>query len=182
MSRFLDIFNHRLLSLFYRAWASAQKSVDYDRPDEAKFANYVGSMFGLGMPGVRNRDSIPDRAKLFFSGRLVCQTRNAEGLEAIIQDFFGVKAEIQECVGHWMTLPAANQCRLGESPNTGLLGQTVVVGSRKYEVQLKFRIRIETMKLVDFKKFLPGQPAFQRHRPLAPRSGVWSMYGVVQAS
>ena len=41
------------------------------------------------MDSLLARESVPDRAKLFFAGRLVQQTRNAEGLEAIVQDFFG---------------------------------------------------------------------------------------------
>src|SRR5258708_32647742 len=78
MARFLDIFNHRIISLFYRAWASAQKSVDFDRPAEGRFIAYIGSLFGIGMESLQNRDEVPDRAKLYFSGRLACQTRNAE--------------------------------------------------------------------------------------------------------
>lgn len=162
MARFFDVFNHRILSLFYRAWAVAQKSADYDRPAESRFAAYIGSLFGLGMGSLQHRDPVPDRAKLFFAGRLGCQTRNAEGLEAILQDFFEIRTRILEFVGYWMTLPRANQCRLGESPATGSLGQTAVAGSRFYEAQLKFRIRMGPMRLVDLNRLLPNGPAFQR--------------------
>ena len=48
LARFLDVFNHRIISLFYRAWACAQKSVDFDRPDDARFATYIGSLIGIG--------------------------------------------------------------------------------------------------------------------------------------
>ena len=161
-SRFLDVFNHRFISLFYRAWAVAQKSVDYDRPDESRFAAYIGSLFGIGMKSLLNRDSVPDRSKLYFSGRLACQTRNAEGLHAIIEGFFGIRTIIEEFSGYWMILPVENQCRLGESRATGSIGVNAIAGTRKYETQLKFRIRMGPMKLRDLDRMLPGGDSFKR--------------------
>ena len=40
LSRFLDLFHHRFLALFYRAWAQAQPHVNRDRPDDDRFAGY----------------------------------------------------------------------------------------------------------------------------------------------
>jgi type VI secretion system protein ImpH len=161
-ARFLDVFNHRFLSLFYRAWAAAQKSVDYDRPEESRFVAYIGSMFGIGMKSLHGRDSVPDRAKLYFSGRLACQTRNAEGLHAILEGFFGIRTVIEEFSGFWMRIPEANQCRLGQSPDTGSIGRNAIAGTRKYETQLKFRIRMGPMTLRDLERMLPGGDAFKR--------------------
>jgi type VI secretion system protein ImpH len=42
-SEFLDIFHHRMLSLFYRAWANAQPAVNFDRPDQDRFSVYTGA-------------------------------------------------------------------------------------------------------------------------------------------
>jgi type VI secretion system protein ImpH len=47
-ARFLDLFHHRLLALFYRAWAQAQPTVQHDRPQEDRFAAWLGSTCGLG--------------------------------------------------------------------------------------------------------------------------------------
>jgi len=85
--RFVDFFHHRMLSLYYRAWAMAQPTVGFDRPSEDRFATYVASLFGLGMSTLRDRDRMPDLAKLHFAGRLALQTRHAEGLRSIIADF-----------------------------------------------------------------------------------------------
>jgi len=161
-ARFLDIFNHRFVSLFYRAWASAQKTADFDRPESSRFAAYIGSLFGIGMESLYARDAVPDRAKLYFAGRLACQTRHAEGLHAIIEGFFGIRTTIEEFTGFWMNVPEANQCRLGESPETGALGLTTIVGAKKYDTQLKFRIRMGPMKLIDLERMLPSGPSFKR--------------------
>lgn len=161
-ARFFDVFNHRFVALFYRAWAVAQKTVDFDRPEDSRFTAYIGSLFGIGMGSLLGRDSVPDRAKLFFSGRLACQTRNAEGLQAIIEGFFGIRTVIEEFSGFWMRIPDSNQCRLGESPETGSIGRNAIAGCRKYETQLKFRIRMGPMKLRDLERILPGGAAFKR--------------------
>ena len=76
--RFVDVFHHRILSLFYRAWADSQPAVSFDRPEADRFSDYVGSLFGLGLEALRARDAMNDLAKLHFAGRLAQQTRNAE--------------------------------------------------------------------------------------------------------
>src|SRR6185503_14337783 len=42
ITAFFNIFHHRLISFFYRAWASSQKSADFDRPADQRFATYIG--------------------------------------------------------------------------------------------------------------------------------------------
>ncbi|HEY0790673.1 MAG TPA: type VI secretion system baseplate subunit TssG [Chthoniobacterales bacterium] len=160
--RFLDIFHHRMLSFFYRAWAVNQKNVDFDRPEEARYATYFGSLFGIGSPALRERDAIPDVAKLFFTGRLSALGGNAEGLEAILNDFFGIPTRVSQFVGHWVPIPEANRCRLGISPATGSLGVNLVAGERKFEGQVKFRLRLGPMRLTDLKRLLPTGNSFQR--------------------
>jgi type VI secretion system protein ImpH len=177
MTAFFDVFHQRMLSLFYRAWAVNQKSVDLDRPRSARFPEYIGSLFGLGMESLRNRDEVPDWAKLHFSGRLVCQTRNAEGLGAILEDYFGMPTTIQTFFGHWLDLPENSLCRLGASPDTGSLGTTTIVGSRFWDCQLKFRIRFGPMTLSRLQTLLPGTDAFRKLkawvRNYAPFEYLW---------
>jgi len=173
---FCDVFHHRLLSLFYRAWAVNQKAADFDReknlPEQKmtrsedwtgpRFALYIGSLFGLGMESLREKDELKDWAKLFYSGRLACQTRNAEGLGAIIEDYFGMPAQILSFVGQWLQLPPANICKLGDSPLSGSLGTTTIVGSRFWDCQLKFRVRLGPLKLSDFERMLPLGRSFSQ--------------------
>ncbi len=117
---------------------------------------------GNGTPSVQDRDSVPDWSKIHFAGRMSAQARNAEGLEAILADFFGIPTEIRELEGYWMRIPKENQCRLGESPETGSLGLNAVAGERKYEVQLKFRIRMGPMEMEDLCRLVPTGASFKR--------------------
>ena len=160
--KFLDIFHHRMISFFYRAWASNQQTVNCQRGDHDRFADYVGSLFGIGMDALRRRDGIADVAKLHYSGRLACPSKNAEGLRAILMDYLGLPVEIKEFVGRWVDIPPANCCRLGESPETGSLGSTVIAGSRIWECQHRFRIRLGPMTYRQYGRLLPGTETFRR--------------------
>ena len=159
---FADIFHHRMLCLFYRAWADTQPTVSYDRPETDRFNVYVGAPFGMGMPSLWNRDAIPDLAKFHYAGRLVGQTRNPEGLQAILGDFFKLPATVETFVGHWLPLSETSRCRLGETPATGLLGLTAVIGERVWDCQHRFRIVMGPMKLEEFQRFLPGTDSLRR--------------------
>jgi type VI secretion system protein ImpH len=155
-ARFADIFHHRMLSLFYRAWASAQPTVSHDRPASDRFAAYIGSLCGVGAPSLQHRDAMPDAAKLHYVGLLACQTRHADGLRAMIEDFFQIATEIQEFVGEWMDIAVSDQTRLGISLSTAALGRSTVVGERVWGCQHKFRIVLGPLGFGRYRALLPG--------------------------
>ncbi len=162
IARFFDLFNHRMIAMFYRAWAINQMAVSRDAGGDDAFARFVGSLFGTGMESLRGRDSIPNDAKLHYAGRLACATRNPEGLEAILTDFFGVPVRIREFAGRWMDVPPECRLRLGESRETGTLGLSAVLGSRIYDSTQTFHILVGPMRLGDYERLLPGGGSFAR--------------------
>ncbi len=129
LSRFLDLFNHRFIALLYRAWAQAQPNVSRDRPGDDRFAAFVGAFIGIAPATLRNRDTVPDTAKLFHAGKLVRQARSVEGLVSIVRQFFGVGARVEEYVGHWLLLGTGERTYLGR-PGASL-GAGAVVGATR---------------------------------------------------
>jgi type VI secretion system protein ImpH len=177
-ARFLDILNHRMIGLFYRAWALNQLTVSFDRvrsgPEEGMapqqwedyYARFICSFFGLNAPGLRGRDAVPDSAKVYFSGRLAASTRTPEGLAAILRNYFRVPTRIVEFVGRWVLLPEADHCRLGGRPESAMLGGggVAIAGSRVWDCQSTIRIRLGPMRLSEYERMLPT------HRAAAPGS------------
>jgi type VI secretion system protein ImpH len=166
---FCNIFHHRLTSFFFRAWADAQKATDFDRSEDEHWSHFVGSLIGLGMDSLLEADSVPDRAKLYFAGRLVQQSRNADGLAAIIGDFFAVPTEVQTFAGRWLDLGGSRgddranyTCKLGMDAAAGTLGSNLIVGSRFWTCQLHFQLRMGPMSLTEMKRLLPTGSSFQR--------------------
>ncbi|MCK7582600.1 MAG: type VI secretion system baseplate subunit TssG [Chromatiales bacterium] len=143
-ARFLDIFHHRLLALFYRAWAQAQPTVSLDRPRDDRFAAYVGvassaSAAPAGAAAMRS----PTMAKLYFAGAAGApgaQRRRPAG--AVPPDFFrraGARRAVRRPLA--CALPAddrtAHRRRHG---GRGALGVGAVLGGAVWDRQHKFRI------------------------------------------
>jgi len=176
--RFLDMFHHRMLSLFYRVWADAQPTAQFDRPETDRFAAYIGSIAGVGMPTLLGRDAMPDLAKLGFSGRFVCQSRHGEGLQALLAAFFQLPMQIAEFVGQWLPLPDDCRCVLGtvgnalrgaaalgadsRSDEMAQLGFSATIGDRVWNCQTKFRIVAGPVDLSDYQRLLPGGDSLER--------------------
>lgn len=164
-ARFLDMFNHRFLLFFYRAWAQAHPTVSLDRPREDRFTVYVGAFEGIAGSKMRNRDEIGDFAKLFYAGWLGRQVRNRDGLVALLTSYFHVPVQVEEFVGHWMCLPLREQTRLSAIRTGGAsaqLGRGSVLGARIWDRQHKFRIWLGPLTLSQYESFLPGGQAIGR--------------------
>ena len=152
---FVDLFHHRFISLFYRAWADAQSVVQLDRPGVDKFSFYAGALVGMGFDSCWNRDSIEDSAKLYASGHLTRLTRNPEGLEKLVGHYFGTPARITEFLKSWIHIDEDDQTRLGAFGQNNRIGVNAVIGSRVQDVQSKFRITLGAMDLERYERFLP---------------------------
>lgn len=156
MARFLDLFHHRMLLFFYRAWAAGQPTASRDLPAADRFELYVGTLVGLGLASLRQRDAFPDLAKLYYAGRLAPHHRNAEGLAAMVGDFFGVPAFVQSFMGEWIDLPADRRWRLGADNGPGRLGVSTMLGARTWTRQQKFRLVLGPLGRAKFQSLLPG--------------------------
>lgn len=159
---FLDVFHHRMVELFYRARATAEPVISLDRADEDRFSVFVASLFGLGAPGMRERDEIGDFAKLHFAGLLAGKTRPASGLQTILREYFQLPLSIEPFVGHWMHLPEPIQSRIGTRGQGNRLGVSMALGNTVWDCQNKFRIVIGPVEYADYQRFMPGGESINR--------------------
>lgn len=164
LQAFCDLFHHRMMTLLYRAWSSGKATVSRDRPAGDRYADWAGSVVGVGTESLRDRDTVPDDAKRFHAGRFACGPRNGEGLRVILADDLGLPVKIEEFVGQWVSLPEQYRCRIGQRPESGMLGQNLIVGARVWDCQHRFRIVLGPMGYEDLKSLLPGKPRFLRVR------------------
>ena len=166
LRRFVDVFHHRMISLFHRAWADVRPTASFDRPWEDRFGEYVGAFIGLSTPGLRDRDAMPDLTKLHFAGLLGGQTRHADGLGAILSSFFTVPVRVESFIGGWLSLPMEDVSRLGDGARTAALGGTAMLGARVWSRQHKFRLVFGPLTLGEYERLLPGGGSFHRLVPV----------------
>jgi type VI secretion system protein ImpH len=163
---FADVFHHRMLSLFYRAWADSRPTVQFDRPEQDRFARHVAALIGIADESLRNRDAWPDRAKLFFAGHLSAATRTRAALESLLRTYLELPVEVEECVGQWLQVERDEQLRLGADRNTGTLGSNALLGAAVWNAQTRLQLVIGPVTVGQLMQFLPGSASLGRLRAL----------------
>ena len=165
---FLDLFNHRIISLFYQAWEKYRFGVPYERGERDRFLRHVMALLGLGTPGLQNRQEVPDDALVFYSGLLSAHARSAAGLRQLMADYFGVDVEVEQFVGAWYPVDRDAQCCLGEGlSDSERLGIGAVVGDEIFDQQSRIRLRFGPLTLDQYNDFLPGGNGYRQVRSLA---------------
>jgi len=167
LARFFDIFNHRMISFFYRAWGRYRFPVTYSLGEEDTFTQHLLDLIGLGTPGLQQRQTIADQALLHYVGLLAMQSRSALALEQIIADYFDVPVEVEQFAGAWYRLDSSTQSclREGQSLNEQL-GGGAVVGDEIWNPQSRVRIKLGPLEMPCYLEFLPGGSAFEPLRAI----------------
>lgn len=175
VSDFINLFQHRLIALFYRAWADSDPVACHSRPEDDHFAAFLGALIGVFDESARNRDAVPDYAKLCRVGQIGASARSADGLEAVLSDYFRQKIEVREFVGSWLRIPHELRTRLGATDDSAVLGRAATLGAGSWQGQGKFEVVIGPMAFEDFLQFLPGSRALRSLADLVRfyTSGEW---------
>lgn len=183
LARFLDLFHHRLLSLFYRAWAQAQPVVHLDRPDQDRFRAWVAAL--AGAPA--SSGALPPEAAAYQGGWLTARSRHPEMLCKVVAQYFGVPARVEEHVGQWLSIDRHDRTRLSFARNRperaavpqAALGRSANAGARVWDRQYRFRLHLGPLTHAQLLDFLPGGEAWPRllHwvRLLAGRELQWEL-------
>jgi type VI secretion system protein ImpH len=159
---FLDIFNHRIISLFYRAWRKYRIDVAYERGERDRFSRQLLSLLGLGTDGMRDRQTVSDELLIYYAGLLGQHPRSAQALQQILSDYFDVPVAIEQFSGGWYRLDRETQCRVSEeNTDSGELGFGAVVGDEMWNQQSRVRIVIGPLTLDRYADFLPDGQSFE---------------------
>jgi len=160
---FLDLFHHRLISLFYRAWEKYRFMVAYERDRQDRFTAHLLDLIGLGATTLRDRLPLQDEALVFYAGLLALRSRPAAALRQLPADYFGVPVEVEQFIGGWYILADETQCRLDEDgvDASGQLGLGAVVGDAIWDQQSKVRLRLGPLTRRQYDDFLPTGAAYR---------------------
>jgi type VI secretion system protein ImpH len=163
MWSFLDIFTHRAVSMFYRAWRKYRFPVGYERGND-EFTAYLYDLVGLGTKGLRGRMSLADESLLPYAGLIAQRPHSTNALENVLSDYFGTTARVRQFFGQWLALDSADYTRLGNQ--NSILGESSIAGTRIWEQQSKFRVRLGPLDFKQFQEFLPNGSAYEPLRSI----------------
>jgi type VI secretion system protein ImpH len=159
---FLDLFHHRIISLFYRAWEKYRFGVAHERDQHDLLSGHVKDLVGMGAGRLQGRLSIRDDVLLFYAGLFAPHQRSAAALQQLLQDYFGVRVEVEQFVGGWYPLSAETQCAVGNDDDASeQLGWGAVAGDEVWDPQARVRLRLGPLSRQQYDQFLPNGSAFQ---------------------
>ncbi len=124
MRDFFDLFNHRLLSLYYRSWEKTQPAVHQERHGEDVFTGILKALTGS-----------EQLWEIWYGGAMARSARSAATLRSVLSDVAGMPVEVRTLKGGWVRLSAEDQSRLPSRVNApgqyARLGEAML-GSRAW--------------------------------------------------
>jgi type VI secretion system protein ImpH len=165
MRALFDIFNHRAISLLFRAWEKYRFTISYERGERGSFTQFLLDIIGLGTRGLADRQAVEDDSLIFYSGLLSQKPRSAQALAQVVGDYFDVPVEVEQFLGSWHRLEEDNQCLLDfvDPDISERVGEGAVVGDEMWDPHSRVRLRIGPLTLEKYLDFLPNGTA---HKPL----------------
>jgi len=181
---FLDLFNHRAISLFVEAWEKYRFYIGHERDQSQNTLRYLLDLVGMGTTGLQGRlkqveqgikdeiqvapwvtgpvcwQGVEDKMLAYYSGLHAQRPHSAVALASILQDYFKVKVEVLQFQGCWLRLESDQYTRIGKKGTYHKLGETAVIGKCVWDHQAKFRIRIGLLDRNTFNAFLPTGSTF----------------------
>ncbi|MEE8240329.1 MAG: type VI secretion system baseplate subunit TssG [Nitrospirales bacterium] len=162
---FLDLFTHRLVSLFYRVWEKHHLAAGFEqaarRGQEDRVSHYLFALMGLGTKGLRRRVVAEDRSLLCYAGLISQRPRSASALEHWFTDYFEVPVAVEQLIGAWLPLGEDDLTRLGPGQTNNVLGRTAVAGTSVWDQQARFCLRLGPLTYEEFARLLPCGRAYQ---------------------
>jgi type VI secretion system protein ImpH len=158
LSSFMDIFTHRAVSLFFKAWEKYRFPVQYERGNDS-FTEYLFDFIGLGTAGLRGQMDLDDESLLPYTGLIAQKPHSSSALSQILSDYFGIQAKILQFFGQWLDLEEENITRVGKANYS--LGIDTIVGTRVWDYQSSFRVVLGPLKFIQFQAFLPNGSAYK---------------------
>jgi type VI secretion system protein ImpH len=162
---FLDLFHHRLLSLFYRVWEKYRYSVQYDTTGKDYFSRRLLSLIGASLENLPPDGAMPPGKMLSFAGLLTQHPRSAESLRAAVQHHFPEgRVEVVQCKGRWTEIAPDQRTSLGKGSCS--LGSDTMLGSRVYDCAGNFGVRMGPLAIEDYLNLMPGKRDIDQLREL----------------
>lgn len=156
--RFLDIINHRFLTLFYRAWAENEQAVSFDRPDDDKITDIIASLAGMPadmkLPDPDFRYMMANYADHF--GRPV---KSRASLEEILKNILKMNLKVKDFIVSSYDIPANARCRIGNR-DTSVLGKNIQLGRTYMSATREFEIEAGPVSFDESRKWMPGSEGF----------------------
>lgn len=169
MKAFLEVFNHRTVSLLYRAWKKYRPAYSFetdaliadDQHSRIRSINAYSQMIS-GLCGLSQSSpefNQPQGDWLNYAGVAAHRRCNEYTLKNVIYHHFGIKVRIHQFKGRWQRLDSDVVTRLAGGMKLGMnnqLGQNALLGERCWVAQNLFEVEAIDLDEAQFASLSPG--------------------------
>jgi type VI secretion system protein ImpH len=162
---FFDVLAQRLITAFAQAGAKYRLHRSADTARNAGNEEPVGAgllaLTGYGTTHLAERLAAggPDLLR-HYAGFFSARPRSTDRLQSMVSDYLGRKVEIIEFAGAWLTVPPDGQSRMPKGRVAGsfnALGVNCAIGTRAWDQQARFIVRVGPLKRAEFEALLPNR-------------------------
>lgn len=159
INHFLDLFNHRFITLIHRIWRKYRYYISYNEGLD-NFSQRMFALVGLENPLVRKTLQINHSKMLSYAGLLSGTTRSPEVISGLIAHCFDLEdVSIMSWQERIVPIPEDQQTILGELNSD--LGENFVIGDNVNDCNGKFILCLNNLTVKRYLSFLPSGNAFE---------------------
>ena len=154
LAEFIGLFEHRLISLYYKAWGKYKLPIQYESSPVKGSDNFSSVLKGLS--GFNRGKEL----QLYYAGHYSRSNRPLSNLQSIVAELINTEVVIESMVGRWLPIYQKDRCQSGIYGKNHQLGTGIVLGRRYWDVQSKIVMTIGAISMEQYLDLAPGKPLY----------------------
>lgn len=154
LAAFLDIFNHRIFTQFYRIWRKYSYPAAFEAGGTDATSQCLLGLIGLGIPGTAKQIATPISRFLALLSVMRLPTRNAEGISALVKLLApNTQARVTP---HWPRKVSLSLPTSLSTTHPVSLSQGMPLGSVGFDANSQLHLALLTEDQGEARGWLPG--------------------------
>ncbi|MBK5142208.1 type VI secretion system baseplate subunit TssG [Budviciaceae bacterium BWR-B9] len=152
---FLDIFNHRVMTQYYRIWLKYYYPAGFRSGGTDLVSQCLLGLAGFGIEGSSEQIAAPPSRFLALMGLITQRTRTGDGLRCVVNLLLpGAEVEVREFYPQWINLESPARLQRDEPIS---LQRSAVLGRRFKESNSAVHVTITPVDIHQVEGLLPGE-------------------------
>lgn len=154
VSDFLDIFNHRMITQYYRIWRKYSYPATFAAGGTDRTSKYLLSLCGLGIDGSATHIATPVSRFLALTSMMRLPTRTNEGVVALVQ-LLASDTQAAVMPHDRLRIPLRNRLAMSATQPVSM-SSSPVMGTHAVDVNSQILLSLKTNNADEARAWLPG--------------------------